>query len=542
MKKRNISLMLILCMVISCVMSTCCSVSAQETDISSAGADYGLPDNCRDGNILQCFNWTLAQIQEELPNIAAAGFTSVQTSPLQAHIGANQWYWLYQPTGFTLGNELGSYNDLKALCTEADRYGIKIIVDVVANHLAGDASGKVNAAVESVFRNNMSLYFHNQGLINNYASRSEVIYKNMGSAPGLPDLNTENTAVQDIVIAMVEKLKSAGVDGIRWDAAKHIGLPSEDSEFWSRIAEIDMYHYGEILDSPGNSPTATGSQLMKEYAQYINITDNGYSNTVTDSFKKGTRIKKPGYWSERDIPVDRIVYWGESHDTFSNDGGSTKETDQNIIDRTYAVLASRANSQTMYLSRPSQKVNNSIYYGRKGSTHFTSPEIAAVNRFHNAMVGTDELFVSRATYNVISREGGAVIVLPKESDVDITVPNTDSMVPAGTYTDEVSGSEFTVTAEEITGHVGATGIAVIYNGTPAETVLNGDANDDDEVTIVDVTTIQRVLLDMHVKSYNEKAADVDGNGDVEISDATRIQRFLLDLGNPFHINERIPIA
>lgn len=43
--------------------------------------EYGLKDNIQDGVILHCFDWTYAQIKEELPNIAAAGFSAVQTSP-----------------------------------------------------------------------------------------------------------------------------------------------------------------------------------------------------------------------------------------------------------------------------------------------------------------------------------------------------------------------------------------------------------------------------------------------------------------------------
>lgn len=45
-------------------------------------ADYGLPAAIQDGNILHCFNWTMADVKAELPNIAAAGFGSVQLSPL----------------------------------------------------------------------------------------------------------------------------------------------------------------------------------------------------------------------------------------------------------------------------------------------------------------------------------------------------------------------------------------------------------------------------------------------------------------------------
>lgn len=56
------------------------------------------------------------------------------------------------------------------------------------------------------------------------------------------------------------------------------------------------------------------------------------------------------------------------------------------------------------------------------------------------------------------------------------------------------------------------------------TFVYGDADYDGEVTILDATVIQRVLIDMEWEPFNEKAADVNGNG-LDVTDATLIQRF-----------------
>ena len=61
---------------------------------------YKLADNIQDGVILHCFDWKYNDIKAELPNIAAAGFTSVQTSPAQPSVNSGVGYWLYQPLGF----------------------------------------------------------------------------------------------------------------------------------------------------------------------------------------------------------------------------------------------------------------------------------------------------------------------------------------------------------------------------------------------------------------------------------------------------------
>lgn len=49
---------------------------------SFADNKYGLKDKIQDGVILHCFDWKLSDIQAELPNIAKAGFSAVQTSPV----------------------------------------------------------------------------------------------------------------------------------------------------------------------------------------------------------------------------------------------------------------------------------------------------------------------------------------------------------------------------------------------------------------------------------------------------------------------------
>lgn len=466
MKKRTISLLLALCMVISCFAIgsfTAAAASSTISDIAavleatSVAASYGLATKIEDGNILHCFNWTLNDIKNELPNIAAAGFTSVQTSPLQPHNASGAWYWLYQPTDSAIGNELGDYNALKSLCSEADKYGIKVIVDVVANHLAGWNDGRWSDNIASGWRNGD--YFHNQGACDNWDNRYDVTHKNIG----MPDLNSEHEAVQNKWAEMVNGLKSAGVDGVRWDAAKHIGLPSEGCGFWSKIASLGMYNYGEILDNPaGSSGDDYNSSLMQEYAKYIGVTDSSYSGHVTGCVRDGRADGQNANWGNRGVASNRIVYWAESHDTYCNNGW-TNSLDERIIDRSYAVLAARANSQTLYLSRPFEKNHDSIQYARKGSTHFTAKEIAAVNHFHNAMVGTNEYFLSDNGCFVICRGGGAVIVSPNGSNFDITVQNGGGLVPAGTYTDEVSGSTWTVSGSSISGHIGDTGIAVIYN-------------------------------------------------------------------------------
>ena len=130
----------IMCLTLCAAMTASAAAAVGMVSASGASAaDYGLAENIQDGTILHCFDWKYSDIKEELPEIAKAGFTSIQTSPVQYPDPLGQWYGLYLPREFNCtSGPLGSKSELQELCTAADQYGIKIVCDVVANHLTGD--------------------------------------------------------------------------------------------------------------------------------------------------------------------------------------------------------------------------------------------------------------------------------------------------------------------------------------------------------------------------------------------------------------------
>lgn len=424
--------------------------------MSSAGmpvaADYGLPASIQEGNILHCFDWTMAEVKAELPAIAEAGFGAVQLSPLQRPDAGpgSPWHDLYRPYDIAFkSSRMGSADDLKALCEEAATYGIKIIVDVVANHVdktAGyhdtwwDSNGRVR---------------WNGGI--NYGDRTSITHNQLGD---YGDINSEDAEVIARAKAYVQQLHDLGVKGIRWDAAKHIALPSENCGFWTAVTSVEgMYHYGEILDSPG--PDAS---IIKEYTTFMSVTDNKYSNGAARD-NGGIPF---GYGGDHTVnqgcPDTRMVYWAESHDTYAN-GEWSQNVSQSVIDRAYASFACRNGATALYLARPNTTGFNNIKVG-KGSTAFTGKAVAEVNKFRNAMVGRpDWCEVGSNTFTVTRKGGGAVVVCKTSGSV--SVKNGGEYCPAGTYTDRVSGNKFTVTSSTISGTVGSTGIAVLYSdGTP----------------------------------------------------------------------------
>lgn len=490
MNRKIISLLLTLCLLSSSFIFTSANVSASSIDseesypIQSNLEENPTPSGVRNnsnqdiqnGTILHCFNWKYTDIIEELPNIQKAGFTAVQTSPAQDSYGRilkqKQWYWLYQPLGFHLGNNgLGSRKELKSLCAAARTYGIKVIVDVVANHLAID-----HTHISSDLKN--PAYWHPPFVVGDSKERWLITHGSIG----MPDLNTEHPYVQKSVKYYVQSLKLIGVSGIRWDAAKHISLPSESTEsercnFWPNVIDHDLYNYGEILGTPDNKEiNPTNIKLMKEYTDYMSVTDSEYGKWLRNSFAWGHTPDKYGNWSkDKIIDDDKLVYWAESHDTWSNNKESkdySNEMSQEDIDRAYAVAASRNEIAALYFSRPFSKNKEKIFVGQKGSTHFTSPAVSEINHFHNYMHGQkDHYSKTLDNYSVICRKNGAVVVsgarikkdkFGKDTFVKVHVKNGGRTTTPGTYYDKITGKEWTVTDKYIDGDIGPTGIAVFY--------------------------------------------------------------------------------
>lgn len=269
---------------------------------------------------------------------------------------------------------------------------MKVVVDVVANHLAGDHSN-----IDWELKN--SQYWHNAGSKIDYSNRWQITHGDIG----MPDINSENDFVQQKVKNYIQQLKKDGVDGIRWDAAKHIGLPSEGCNFWNTVIDKSMYNYGEILvgaidQHNVDQRTQDNINKMKEYTSYMSVTDSSYGSDILTAVKSGSVPSGYGSWVVSGLDEHKLVYWAESHDTYANDGGESKYVDQNKIDRAYAIAASRNGASALYFSRPSQTEKKKIMVGEKGSTHFKSAEVAAVNHFHNACIGEKDYYTTSSNY------------------------------------------------------------------------------------------------------------------------------------------------
>ena len=190
------------------------------------------PNATNTETILHVWSWNFPTIAENMKQIADAGYTMIQTSPVNACFspeGANikildekegNWYHYYQPTDWTIGNNIvGTEEEMKVMLDSAKKYDIRVLVDVLPNHTAFNidlVSDEFYAAVGG--REKM---FHTNGLkgIRDYNDRAQCTHQGVG---GLPDVNTENPLFQKYYMQFVNKLVEMGVRGFRYVSQYHI--------------------------------------------------------------------------------------------------------------------------------------------------------------------------------------------------------------------------------------------------------------------------------------------------------------------------------
>lgn len=469
--RRPLSIVLAVLMAVSGLAFSVNAVENKTTE-SEAKNPYGLTESIKDGVILHAWCWSFDTIRENLPKIAEAGYTSVQTSPInQCVVGDNggmqlmgngKWYYHYQPIMYTIGNyQLGTLDDFKALCSEAEKYGIHIIVDVVANHCSSDYN-----AISSEIKNIPGGAFHEGFGIGDYNNRYQCT---QGKLLSLCDLNTQNPNVQQMILNYLKSCVAAGASGFRYDAAKHIELPDDEpdngrdfaSEFWPVILNNGSeFQYGEILQDDGSR--------TKAYSQYMSVTASDYGIEIRKAVKDGNfNAQNLKNYCSDGAEINKLVTWVESHDNYTGDG-TWSQLDNQDIRQAWAVLAARGETTPLFFNRPDgssttdQWGKNQI--GIAGDDNYCHPEVIAVNQFKNAMVGLPEKMSNPTDSNslLMIERGSAGAVIINVSDTD-AVLNCSTDVADGTYFDQAAGSKFTVTGGKLSGTVKAGAVAVVYN-------------------------------------------------------------------------------
>jgi len=213
-----------------------CSVAL--TPSTAAATPFNASDT-----YVQLFEWSWNDIATECTQwLGPQGYGAVQISPPGASKNATGWWDVYQPINYgNLTSRMGTPAQLQAMINACHAAGVRVYADIVTNQL-GDQSSSANGvatdgsawnAATLTYPQFTSADFHNNttsgqcsnadGNIDNPdygtpGNRNNVMFCRLG---GLPDLATEASHVQSVIVSYLNTLIGMGIDGFRLDAAKH---------------------------------------------------------------------------------------------------------------------------------------------------------------------------------------------------------------------------------------------------------------------------------------------------------------------------------
>lgn len=462
----------------------------------SAREANGLAKEMNYGAILHAWMWSANTIKAHMDEIADAGYTSIQTVPMSTIKGpehgmvfTENWYYVYQPSGTGIGNKvIGTEAEIKAMTEEAHKHGIRIIADAVINHFTSDWN-----AVESGWKNSNN--FHSdwgncgasgpgsiRGDAINYSNRWQVTQCHL---LGLLDLNTQSQSVANGMKDYLVRAVAAGIDGFRYDAAKHIELPNEFDQYSPYYDTIlpngAQYQYGEVLQGDFGLNAPAYPALFDKYST------NGGGNTgskygglmravVQDKNLDAGRV---GSLQGDGVRNNQLVTWVESHDTYANTNEYSSQLSAWQIRMGWGIVGSRAGGAPLFFNRPVGSGGSNPRFaersslGDAGDDEWKHPEVANVNKFRNAMEGNAEylrncqgnncLMIERYKTDGNSNNDGVTVV---NMDGDKNLAGMDTMLDDGEYVDQVYGGKLTVSGKKITsGSVQSGKVHVFYNAS-----------------------------------------------------------------------------
>ncbi|CAK9080865.1 4-alpha-D-glucan glucanohydrolase) [Durusdinium trenchii] len=193
------------------------------------------------------------------------GFDAVQISPAQKSKHGHEWWARYQPEDYGKIEGLGSWEELKELCRRADELKLRVIGDVVFNHMLVVGSCHEWRQAQA---NPARLKQLQERLVRETSMRLEDFqwpwfemsgehwdnenrYEGWGSGEW-----SELRYCERVVAAQQKHLRLLldagdwrqipGVRGIRFDAVKHL-RPAHLEEHLQLLRKEKVFAYGEVL-------------------------------------------------------------------------------------------------------------------------------------------------------------------------------------------------------------------------------------------------------------------------------------------------------
>jgi alpha-amylase len=246
----------------------------------------------------------LQGVIDELPYIKGLGMTAIWITPVTEQTrGGYHGYWTKD--FYRIDPHLGDLAKLKELVTRAHGMGLRVVLDVVINHVGYDHPWLTDGAHAGWFHDRCEMVFSVQKSVEDCW------------LAGLPDLNTENPAVRAYLTDWALWLiRESGVDGFRLDTARH--LPKDFLREWIgaiRRARPGFWIVGEVFSSDyryqavyldAGLDAVTDFQTQEGIARALGPKEDlvwlGRPPSIAESYLPGRETSRVTFVDNHDVP------------------------------------------------------------------------------------------------------------------------------------------------------------------------------------------------------------------------------------------------
>jgi glycosidase len=205
----------------------------------------------------------LRGIMQHLDYLQTLGITTVWITPVYQNKGPESYHGYGATDMYAVDEHFGSLKDLKALATSLHRRGMKLVLDMVPNHVGPTHPWVKDSPEPDWFHGTLANHSAAQGQFKPLVDPHSAWRDRRDITQGwfaniLPDLNQENAAVaQYLTQNAVWWTEEAGLDGIRLDTFPYVGR-----QFWHAFHEElhslypSLMTVGEVFDP---DPTITSA-------------------------------------------------------------------------------------------------------------------------------------------------------------------------------------------------------------------------------------------------------------------------------------------
>ena len=390
---------------------------------------------------------------------------------------------------YDVNPEFGTKEDLEKLIAEAEKRGIKVILDLVINHTSDEHEWFLEALKnpESKYRNYYIFKRGENGLPpTNWRSHfggsawekvegeadedgNEMYYLHLFTKKQ-PDLNWENPEVRKELYKMVNYWLEKGIAGFRVDAinsikkdARYLDLPVDGADGMAYNVEYTLNQPGieEFLSELAketfkkyNAMTVAETPML-EYERYNDfIGDDGFFTMIFDFSYADLDMTKDGfYYSLRDIPIielrDAIF---ESQLTQQKYGWGAPFLENHDLPRSLNKFFGEKANET------NAKLLGNVFFFLRGTPFiYQGQEIGMDNFVRNDISEFDDIAskdqYQRALGEGFSSEEALYFVNKRSRDNSRTPMQWDNSKNAGFSKDENSKSWIKLTGSQATTNV-----------------------------------------------------------------------------------------